>query len=94
MRPLTGGASSYYDLYIAHPTDPEREPYTVKCNDIIEALNMNFAEANVFKANWRRAAARIGNGKPGTTALYDAEKMVFFSTRVLIQTQLLETNKG
>tara|TARA_R110001606_G_scaffold388303_2_gene553509 strand:+ start:11989 stop:12270 length:282 start_codon:yes stop_codon:yes gene_type:complete len=83
--PLTGGSSGYYIADVTHPTRPEVEPYQAECNDIIEALDMRFAEANVFKAVWRRAAARLGYGKAGTTLLYDAEKMVFFSEREVVR---------
>ncbi len=81
---LTGGSSEYYKLHISNPTTYEDE-YDCECNDIIEALNMTFAEGNAFKAIWRTAAARQGNGKPGHTAKYDAEKVVFFGQRMLAQ---------
>jgi hypothetical protein len=90
-KQLTGGSSDYYKVPVTHPTTPENLPYVAECNDIIEALDMRFAEANIFKAIWRRAAARLGNGKTGTTGLYDAEKMVFFSMRELVKEQ--NTNK-
>lgn len=79
---LTGGSSGYYKIKVASPTTAS-EPYTAECNDIIEALEMTFAEGNCFKALWRLAAARLGNGKPGTTARYDSEKIVFFGHRIL-----------
>lgn len=82
-KKLTGGSSDYYKVKIEKPTTEFKLPYEAECNDIIEALNMSFAEGNVFKALWRRAAARLDNGKPGTTSKYDAEKMVFFSKREL-----------
>lgn len=84
----TGGSSSYYVVDVKSPTTAP-EPYKAECNDIIESLDMTFAEANVFKAVWRRAAQRQGRVKKGNNSLYDAEKMVFFSERVLI----LEKNK-
>lgn len=84
---LTGGSSDYYKAPINKPTTEGKDPYEAECNDIIEALDMRFAEANIFKAIWRRAAARLGNGKPGTTDLYDAEKIEFFGNRVLVQAQ-------
>ena len=87
---LTGGPSSYYDLTIERWTNPEHqqaEPVTVCCNDIIEALGMSFAEGNIFKAVWRRCAERLGNGKPGVGALYDAEKIVFFGERLVEQSK-------
>ena len=74
---LTGLSSNYYKLMVG--TD------VVECQDVIEALGLNFAEGNVFKAIWRKAAARLGNGKKGHTALYDAEKMLYFSERELMR---------
>lgn len=80
----TGFSVSYYQLPISHPTTPGRDPYIVECNDIIEALGMSYAEGNVFKALWRKCAARQGMSKRGyADGKYDAEKMVYFSQRVL-----------
>ncbi len=79
---LTGGSSDYYKVLISNPTSGG-PGYAAECNDIIEALDMTFAEGNIMKALWRRAAERSGNGKPGTTSVYDAEKIVFFAQRLL-----------
>lgn len=80
----TGGSTSYYKIRIDHPTSPDFVPYDAECNDIIEALEMSFAEGNAFKAIWRRAAARLGKTKKGyTDGLYDAEKVVFFGQRMV-----------
>lgn len=86
-KEYTGGSVSYYQLPIQNPTTSGREPYTAECNDIIEALGMNYAEGNAFKALWRRAAARtLGLTKVGyTDGLYDAEKVVFFGQRLVKQ---------
>lgn len=82
----TGGSVSYYTVAILHPTTPERSPYTAECNDIIEALGMNYAEGNAFKAIWRMCAARKGLGKKGyDDGLYDAEKVAFFGNRMIHQ---------
>lgn len=81
---LTGDSVDYYKLHISHPTTHE-DGYDCECNDIIEALDMTYAEGNIFKAIWRTAAARKGNGKVGHTALYDAEKIVFFGNRLIAQ---------
>ena len=84
----TGGHSSYYDVTIETWTNPEHqrdEPVTICCNDIIEALDMNYAQGNAFKALWRIAAAKQGKLKKGNTTLYDAEKVDFFSDRILLQ---------
>ena len=82
----TGGSSSYYRVSVAHPTTLP-EPYEAECNDIIEALDMTFAEGNTFKANWRIAAARQGKRKKGNDAVYDAEKICFFGPRILLKEQ-------
>jgi hypothetical protein len=61
-----------------------------ECEDIIQALDMDFNEACEFKAIWRTAAARKGNGKPGNKALYDAQKRLHYagrSVRLLEQQQ-------
>ena len=81
----TGGSVSYYQVKITNSTSGA-DVYTAECNDIIEALDMNFAEGNAFKALWRRAAARtLGKHKAGNNALYDAEKVVFFGQRLVEQ---------
>jgi hypothetical protein len=82
----TGGSVSYYTVAIDHPTTPGRATYKAECNDIIEALGMNYAEGNAFKAIWRKCAARQGLGKLGyTDGLYDSEKVVFFGARMVHQ---------
>ena len=84
-KKLTGGSSGYYTVKVERPTTKGNPPYIAECNDIIEALGMTFAEGNILKATWRTAAARMDNGKQGTTALYDAEKIVFFGDRLVVQ---------
>lgn len=81
----TGSSSSYYTVQVKHPTT-STEPYTVECNDIIEALDMDFAEGNAFKAIWRKAMARKGVKKKGyDNGVYDSEKVVFFGQRMLVK---------
>ena len=65
MSDLTGWASSYYEL----------PPDATGLQDLIEHKNMNFAVANIFKASYR-----LGD-KPGTTELYDLDKIIWFATR-------------
>lgn len=78
----TGLSVSYYGVKVEQPTSGG-DPYDAECNDIIEALNMTFAEGNAFKAIWRTAAARRGLKKKGNNSLYDAEKVVFFGQRMV-----------
>lgn len=85
---LTGGSSDYYRIDIAKPL--AGYPYSAECLDIIMALGMTFAEGEAFKAIWRKAAARQGNGKAGNTALYNAEKVAFFGQAMVRQ----ETDNG
>jgi hypothetical protein len=80
---LTGGSSDYYKVRVDRPTSGG-EPYMAECNDIIEALAMEYDVANAFKAAWRVAALRQGRGKPGQdSAVYDGEKIVFFGQRII-----------
>jgi hypothetical protein len=80
----TGGSSSYYKVDVVNPTTSD-VPYQAECNDIIEALGLTFTEGNIFKAIWRIAADRNGKKKKGNNSVYDAEKVVFFAERLLIQ---------
>lgn len=83
VKEYTGGSVSYYSVAVPNPTTGSN-PYTAECNDIIEALGMNYAEGNAFKAIWRMCAARQGRSKQGyKDALYDAEKVVFFGARMV-----------
>lgn len=80
----SGAHASYYEVEIKHPKS-EGAPYTAECQDIIDALGMDFNEGNAFKALWRRCAARnLGKVKAGNeNPLYDAQKIAFYSTRIL-----------
>lgn len=80
---LTGGSSNYYRVDVTNPM--QGHPYSAECLDIIMALGMDFAEGEAFKAIWRKAAARLGNGKPGNDALYNAEKVAFFGSVMVNQ---------
>lgn len=83
-REYTGGSVSYYRVEVGDPISGAAG-YTAECNDIIEALGMNYAEGNAFKAIWRSCAARtLGVRKAGyTDGLYDAEKVQFFGGRMV-----------
>lgn len=81
----TGSSSNYYKVYVKHPTTLP-DSYEAECNDIIESLQMTFAEGNAFKAIWRKAKARQGVKKKGyDNGVYDSEKVVFFGERMLIE---------
>lgn len=80
---LTGGKVNYYLVFIEHPQRTEQPAYQAECEDVIQALGMDFNEGCLFKALWRSANARKGNAKPDHKAIYDAEKMVHYSNRIL-----------
>lgn len=87
-REYTGSSVSYYTVPVVDPTTEGREAYLAECNDIIEALELDYAEGNVLKAIWRIAAARKGLSKKGyADGVYDAEKIVFFGGRILLKEQ-------
>lgn len=81
----SGGSVNYYKVQITDPTSGSNNSYMAECNDIIEALNMNYTEGNIFKAIWRMAAAReLGKLKEGfEKPKYDTEKVVFFANRLM-----------
>lgn len=80
---LTGGKVNYYLVFVAHPQREDQPAYQAECEDLIEALELNPDEANIFKEIWRSANARKNNGKPGHTALYGAEKIAHYAGRIL-----------
>ena len=89
---FSGGNVDYYRVHIAQPKRPEVPAYTVECEDIIEALNMTFAEGCAFKAIWRSAAARtLGLKKQGQDehGVYDAEKVTYYGQAMLRQRKRL-----
>lgn len=81
---LTGNDNNYYLVTVNNPKRGVNA-YQAEAEDIIEALNMTFAEGCIFKSIWRSCAQRLGNGKPGADedGIYDAEKMVYYSKRTL-----------
>lgn len=82
-----GGLNSYYLVDVRFPQREGQPPYQAECEDIIEALELNFDEGNVFKEIWRNAKARQGEGKPGNTALRAAEKIHHYASRILRKQQ-------
>ncbi|WP_218191901.1 hypothetical protein [Pseudomonas sp. B14(2017)] len=88
-RELTGGSVDYYTVRIEKPTNKYSLPYTAECNDIIEALKMNYAQGNAFKAIWRQCAAAalelVKPGQEGDEGLYDSQKVEFFGGRMVVQ---------
>ena len=82
----SGGSCSYYRVPVPKELSVLGNAYIAECNDIIEALKMTSAEANAFKAVWRKAAARMPSitAKAGyDNGLRDAQKVEFFGGRLV-----------
>ena len=92
MGQLTGGKVNYYLVQVPYPQREDQAPYQAECEDIAEALKMTPDEFCEFKAIWRTAAARLGNGKPDHKAVYDAEKRVHYAQRSL-KSELIAAGK-
>lgn len=78
---LSGGDNNYYVVEVSKPK--RNKPYVAECEDIIESLNMSFQEGAAFKAIWRKASARSGNGKPNDDALRNAEQVAHYGKRMV-----------
>lgn len=85
-QPENSGAHATYYCITIHRPKSGGAAYMAECQDIIEALGMDFNAGNAFKALWRRAAGRLGNVKKGNEdPLYDAQKIQFYGNRILEQ---------
>ena len=62
--------SGYYDIILPCGTK-------VSCNDVIDALGMNFNTGEAFKGLWRKGR------KPTVPASYDLSKTVYYASREL-----------
>lgn len=82
MNDHGGGLTNYYLVRVDHPQREEQPAYQAECEDIIEALGLNFDEGNIFKEIWRSANARKGIGKPGNTVIRGAEKILHYARRI------------
>lgn len=86
INPLTGGSVNYYSIQVNNPSI-HQAPYRAETADLIDALQLTFNEANIFKEIIRTANARLGNGKLGHTPLYGAEKNAYYANRILAAEQ-------
>ena len=86
MSDQGGGLTNYYLVKVDNPQREDQAPYQAECEDIIEALDLNFDEGNIFKEIWRSANARKGNGKPGNTIVRGAEKILHYAKRIYRRT--------
>ena len=93
-KQLSGGLNSYYLVEVTHPQRKEQVPYVAECEDITDALGLTPDEFCVFKSIWRTAMARKGQGKPGNTTLYDAQKQHHYTGRILAKALREEAKKN
>lgn len=78
---ISGGLVNYYLVDVEHP-QRNVPSYQAECEDLIDALELTFDEANIFKEIWRTARQRQGTGKKGNTPIRAAEKMVHYAGRI------------
>jgi hypothetical protein len=84
---LTGGLTNSFLVSVDHPQREGQAPYVAECEDITDALELTPDEFCIVKSIWRTAMARKGQGKPGNTPLYDAEKQAHYANRILRKAQ-------
>lgn len=85
QKDITGGDVNYYLIKVPHPK--RLQPYIAEVEDIIEAENMNFAEGTLLKSLIRLCKLKQNLGKPGSSTLYEAEKIKYYADRILAQAQ-------
>ena len=69
------GAGQLLPGEVKHPQRVEQPAYQAECEDIIQALNLDFNEGCIFKAIWRFGRCPYGQSKPDHKMLYDAERL-------------------
>lgn len=82
---ISGGDVNYYLEVI--PEKNGKEEVVVEIEDIIEFFEMNFSSGTVFKSTVRLCKLRKDLGKPGSTKVYEAEKILYYSKRLLAITK-------
>lgn len=85
QKVISGGNVNYYLVDVPRPK--RLAPYVMEVEDIIEALDMNFAEGTMFKSLVRLRKLKQNLGKPGSSKLYEAEKIKYYADRIAIQAQ-------
>ena len=86
QKDITGGEVNYYLINVPNPK--RLAPYVVEVEDIIEALNMEFAEGTILKSLIRYCKLKQGLGKPGSSKKYEAEKVKYYAERLVIKANL------
>lgn len=85
QKEITGGNVNYYLIDVQNPK--RLVPYIAEVGDIIEALDMKFTEGTLFKSLIRLCKLQQDLGKPGSTELYEAEKIKYCADRILAKAQ-------
>jgi hypothetical protein len=85
QKEITGSNVNYYLIDVSHPK--RLEPYVAEVEDIIESLDMNFAEGTILKSLVRLCKLKQNFGKPGSSRLYEAQKIKYYADRILAQAQ-------
>lgn len=85
QKVITGGNVNYYLIEVAHPK--RNTPYVCEVEDLIESLNMTFAEGTILKSLVRLCKLRQDLGKPNSNPIYEAEKIKYYADRLLVITK-------
>jgi hypothetical protein len=85
QKEVTGGDVNYYLIDVPNPK--RLSPYVVEVEDIIEALDMEFAEGTMLKSLIRLCKLQKDLGKLGSTEIYEAQKIKYYADRILVKAQ-------
>jgi hypothetical protein len=80
---ITGGDVNYYLISVSKSEIMDVDPYVAEVEDIIEALNMEFAEGTVLKSLVRLCKLNQNLGKPGSSKKYEIEKIRYYADRIV-----------
>lgn len=82
---VTGSNVNYYLIEVPNPK--RLEPYVCEVEDLIESLDMTFAEGTILKSLVRLCKLRQDLGKPNSNPIYESEKIKYYADRLLIVTK-------
>src|SRR5580765_440841 len=82
---ITGGDVNYYLIEVPHPK--RNDPYVCEVEDLIESLDMTFAEGTILKSLVRLCKLRKDLDKPNSKPVYEAEKIKYYTDRLLVITK-------
>lgn len=82
---ITGSNVNYYLIEVPNPK--RLEPYVCEVEDLIESLDMTFAEGTILKSLIRLCKLRQDLGKPNSNPIYESEKIKYYADRLIVITK-------